>query len=109
MCRDPVDVIRMNLRFTVSLTPLVESDAEIRERDSVRLPALGLGSQEADKLGRETQNLAEFTFALAQRACEDLVLRDVDVSSVDPRAQPAICTWGAYTPTVTTRTVRTHE
>src|SRR5258705_6754422 len=81
MCLDPVDVVRMNLRSTVSLTPLVESDAEIRERDSVRIQALGLGPQDADKLGREIQNLAEFTLALAQRACEDLVLRDVDTRS----------------------------
>src|SRR6266436_1537300 len=109
MCRDPVDVIRMNLRFTVSLTPLVESDAEIRERDSVRIQALGLGSQDADKLGREIQNLAEFTFALAQRACEDLVLRDVDAGSDEPREQPAVCRWGADAPYVTNRPVRTHE
>src|SRR6266853_451509 len=109
MCRDPVDVIRMNLRFTVSLTPLVESDAEIRERDSVRIQALGLGSQDADKLGREIQNLAEFTFALAQRACEDLVLRDVDAGSDEPREQPAVCRWGADAPYVTNRPVRTHD
>src|SRR5882762_4199309 len=36
MCLDSVDVLRMNVRSTGSLTPLVESDAEIRERDSVR-------------------------------------------------------------------------
>src|SRR5713101_6392750 len=109
MCRDPVDVVRMNLRSTVCLTPLVERDAEIRERDSVRIQALGLGSQDADKLGHEIQNLAELTFALAQRACEDLVLRDVDPGSDEPRDQPTVCRWGADAPYVTNRPVRTHD
>src|ERR1700686_3607901 len=91
MCLGPVDVVRMNLRSTVSLTPLVERDAEIRERDSVRIQALGLVSQDADKLGREIQNLAEFTLALAQRACEDLVLRDVNPVSDEPLGYAAVC------------------
>src|SRR5258706_9334386 len=82
MCLDPVDVVRMNLRSTVSLTPLVESDAEIRERDSVRIQALGLGAQNADKLGREIQNLAEFTIALAKW------LYDVFVSFFDLEVDP---------------------
>src|ERR1700681_1644010 len=109
MCLDPVDVARMNLRSTVSLTPLVESDAEIRERDSVRIQTLGLGSQYADKLGREIQNLAEFTFALAQRVCEDLVLRDVDPGSDEPLGHSAVCRWRADAPDVTNRLVRTHD
>src|SRR3984893_6562771 len=77
MCLDPVDVVRMNLRSTVSLTPLVESDAEIRERDSVRIQALGLGSQDADKLGREVQHLLEFTLALPQCLRQFLLIRHV--------------------------------
>src|SRR5262249_27481462 len=88
MCLDPVEVVRMNFRPTVPLTPLVESDAEIRERDSVRIKALDAGSQDADKLGHEIQNLAEFTLALAQRACEDLVLRHVDPGSDEPLDHP---------------------
>src|ERR1700733_10496281 len=39
MCFDSVDVVRMSLRYIVSLAPLVESDAVIRERDSVRIQA----------------------------------------------------------------------
>src|SRR5229473_71551 len=109
MCLDPVDVVRMNLRSTVSLTPLVESDAVIRERDSVRIQALGLGSQDADKLGREIHNLAEFTLALAQRACENLVLRDVDPGSDEPLGDSAVCRWRADAPDVTNRLVRTHD
>src|SRR5579871_1096195 len=35
MCLDSVEVVRMNLRSTVCLAPLVESNAKIRERDSV--------------------------------------------------------------------------
>src|SRR6266581_9014713 len=109
MCRDPVDVVRMDLRSTVSLTPLVESDAEIRERDAVRIQALGPGSQDADELGHEIQNLAELTFALAQRACEDLVLRDVDPGSDEPLEHSAVSRWRADAPDVTNRLVRTHD
>src|ERR1700692_1184965 len=81
MCLDPVDVVRMNLRSTVSLTPLLERDAEIRERDSVRIQALGLGSHNADKLGREIQNLAELCFLNP-----DLFLGRLAVGDVGHRA-----------------------
>src|ERR1700681_3112146 len=77
MCLDPVDVVRMNLRSTVALTPLVESDAVIRERDSVRIQALGPGSQDADKLGREIQHLPELCFLFPDLFLGRLTLRDV--------------------------------
>src|SRR5712692_2089654 len=109
MCLDPVDVVRMNLRSTVSLTPLVESDAVIRERDSVRIQALGLGSQDADKLGREIHHLPEFTLALAQRAGEELVLRNVNPGSDEPLEHSAVCRWRADAPDITNRLVRTHD
>src|SRR5580704_2947633 len=108
MCLDSVEVVRMNLRSTVSLTPLVESDAEIRERDSVRIQALGPGSQDADKLGRKIQNLAELALALAQRAGEDLVLRDVDPGSDELLGHGAVCRWRADAPDMTNRSVRPH-
>src|ERR1700736_1274334 len=43
MCLDPVDVVRMTFRSIASLTPLVEADAVIGERHSVRVQPLGLG------------------------------------------------------------------
>src|SRR6202043_1126213 len=52
MCLDSVGVVRMNLRSIVSLAPLVESDAVIRKRDSVRIQAVALGAQNTDKLWR---------------------------------------------------------
>src|ERR1700682_3791760 len=77
MCLDPVDVVRMNLRSTVSLTPLVESDAEIRERDSVRIQPVGLGSHDADKLRHEVQYLTELCFLCADLFLGRLALGDV--------------------------------
>src|SRR5579863_10522538 len=80
MCLDSVEVVRMNLRSTVSHAPLVESDPEILERNSVRIQALGVGSQDADKLGHEIQNLAKFCFLfvnpfLGQLPCGDVGYR----------------------------------
>src|SRR6202021_1046939 len=85
MCLDSVEVVRMNLRSTVALTPLVESDAEIRERDSVRIQALGVGSQDADKLGHEIQNLALFTLPFPNRLDQLLLL-----SHIHPRAHESL-------------------
>src|SRR5216117_3924437 len=65
MCFDQVEVVRMNLGSRVSLAPLVESDAEIRERNAVRIQALGLGSHDADKLRREVEYLTELHFLLS--------------------------------------------
>src|ERR1700681_4540115 len=77
MCLDSVDVVRMNLRSTVSLTPLAESDAVIRERDSVRVQAFGLGSQDADKLRHKVQYLTELCFLCADLLLGRLALGDV--------------------------------
>src|SRR6202030_1044261 len=79
---DPVDVVRMNLRSTVSLTPLVESDAEIRKRDSVRIQALGLGSHDADKLGRKIQNLAEFYLLFTDSVFRPLPILDIGKDAI---------------------------
>src|ERR1700730_9311333 len=43
VCLDPVEVVRMNFSSIASLTPLVEADAVIGERHSVRVQPLGLG------------------------------------------------------------------
>jgi len=79
---DAVDVVRMNLRSSVALTPLVESDAEIRERDSVRVQALGLGSHDADKLGREIQNLAEFYLLFTDSVFRPLQILDIGKDAI---------------------------
>src|SRR6266850_2729507 len=62
MCLDPVNVVRMNFRLMVSLTPLVEADAVIGERHSIRIQLLELGPQYADELWREVEHLTEFCF-----------------------------------------------
>src|ERR1700726_121873 len=85
MCLDSVEVVRMNLRSTIALTPLVESNAEIRERDSVRIQALGVGSQDADKLGHEIQDLAQFTLTFPNRLDQLLLLSDIH-----PRAHESV-------------------
>src|SRR5258706_13907590 len=77
MCLDSVDVVRMNLRSTVSLTPLVESNAVIRERDSVRIQAFGVGSQDADKLRHKVEYLTELRFLRADLILGRLALGDV--------------------------------
>src|SRR6266851_4666757 len=106
---DPVDVVRMNLRSAVSLTPLVERDAEIRERDSVRIQAVGLGSQNADKLGREIQHLAEFTLALAQGLCQFLFLGHV-YACPDERLKPPPLRCGhADATNMTNRSIGSHN
>src|SRR5882672_1888458 len=69
MCLDPVNVVRMNLSFMAYLTPLVEADAVIGERHSVRIQLLEVGPQYADELWREVQHLAEFTLARPQCLC----------------------------------------
>src|SRR5258705_13563929 len=72
-----VDVVRMNLRSTVSLAPLVERDAQIRERDSVRIQAFGVGSQDADKLRHKVQYLTELGFLCADLFLGRLALGEV--------------------------------
>src|SRR6202140_5010155 len=77
MCVDSVDVVRMNIRSTVSLTPLVESDADILERPAVRIQAFGLGSKDADKLRHKVQYLTELCFLCADLFLGRLALGDV--------------------------------
>src|SRR5260370_24650909 len=107
MCLDPVDVVRMNLRSTVSLTPLVESDAVIRERDSVRIQALGLGSQDADKLGRETQDLPKLHFLLFKFLFGLLALIYVRKQGIPPNNRAVLIT--LRSPTYVKPTVDTVE
>src|ERR1700737_4367216 len=61
MCLDPVKVVRMKFSFMASLTPLVEADAVIGERHSIRIQLLEMGPQYGDELRREVQYLAEVT------------------------------------------------
>src|SRR5258705_2964698 len=77
MCLDPVNVVRMNFIFMVSLTPLVEADAVIDERHSIRVQPLELGTQYADELWREVQHLTEFCFLYPDLFFGCLVLGDI--------------------------------
>src|SRR6266850_4225930 len=43
MCLDPVNVVRMNFSYMAYLTPLVEADAVIGERHSIRIQLLEPG------------------------------------------------------------------
>src|SRR5580693_5063436 len=99
----------MHLRSTVSLTPLVKTDAEIRERDSVRIQALGLGSQDADKLGHEIQDLSELLLALTQRSGEFLSFRHVDACPHETMECPVADRGHADAPDVTNHSVGTHN
>src|SRR6266850_600727 len=80
MCLDPVNVVRMNFIFMVSLTPLVEADAVIGERHSIRVQPLELGPQYADELWREVQHLPKFCFLFP-----DLFLASLTLSNIGHR------------------------
>src|SRR5882672_10372827 len=77
MCPDPVNVVRMNLGFMPSLTPLVEADAVVGERHSIRIQPLELGPQHADELWREVQHLTELRFLKPDHFFGSLTLGDV--------------------------------
>src|ERR1700720_4041980 len=109
MCLDPVDVVRMNLRSTVSLTPLVESNAEIRERDSVRIQALGVGSQDADKLGHEIQNLAQFPLTFPNRLDQLLLLSDIHPRAHESPKSPRLSRGNAHATDASNPSVRPQD
>src|ERR1700719_2297487 len=109
MCLDAVEVVRMNLRSTVALTPLVESDAEIRERDSVRIQALGVGSQDADKLGHEIQNLAQFTLTFPNRPDQLLLLGDIHPGAHESPKSPRLSRGNAHATDASNLSVRPQD
>src|SRR5882672_8521294 len=77
MCLDPVNVVRMNFIFMASLTPLIEADAVISERHSIRVQPLELRPQYADELWREVQHLTEFCFLFPDLFLGRLMLGNV--------------------------------
>src|SRR5258705_3263786 len=77
MCLDSVNVLRMNFSFMACLTPLVEGDAVVGERHSIRIQPLELGPQYADELRREIQHLTEFCFLNPDHFLGRLALGDV--------------------------------
>src|SRR5258708_3916194 len=106
---EPLAIIRMHDRSKVIAQPLVEAKAAICERRSVCIQALMPRSEFTNHLWGEIQRLQQFHLTIAQRACEDLVLRDVDPGSDEPLGHPAVCYWHADTPDVTSRLVPTHN
>src|SRR6266446_9863240 len=69
------------------VTPLIQSEAEVVESAAVHKKTLAVASENSYELWCEVQNLPKLLFALAQRTCEDLVLRDVDPGSDEPLGQ----------------------
>ncbi len=76
MFLDPVNVVRMNFSFT-PLTPLIEADAVIIERHSIRIQPLEPGPQYADELWSEVQHLTELRFLKPDLFLGRLALGDV--------------------------------
>ena len=99
----------MNFSAGPLVLPLIKTDPEVIECDAVDIKALTVGPKNSDELRREVQRLPEFHFTLAQCACEDFVLRDVDPGSDEPLGHSAVCRWRADAPDMTNRSVRPHD
>src|SRR5712671_3299839 len=99
----------MNFSAGPLVLPLIKTDPEVIECDAVDVKALAVGPKNSDELRREVQRLPEFHFTLAQCACEDFVLRDVDPGSDEPLGHSAVCRWRADAPDMTNRSVRPHD
>src|SRR5258706_10587845 len=99
----------MNFSAGPLVLPLIKTDPEVIECDAVDVKVLAVGPKNSDELRREVQRLPEFHFTLAQCACEDFVLRDVDPGSDEPLGHSAVCRWRADAPDMTNRSVRPHD
>src|SRR5258705_4917248 len=107
---DPFRIIGMTYSANGGfVTPLIKSEAEVVKSTAVHEKTLAVASENSDELWCEVQNLPKLLFALAQRACEDLVLGDVDPGSDEPLEHSAVCRWRADAPDVTNRLVRTYD
>src|SRR6266404_4748986 len=99
---DPFRIIGMTYSANGGfVTPLIKSEAEVVKSAAVHKKTLEAASENSDELWCEVQNLPKLLFALAQRACEDLVLRDVDPGSDEPLEHSVVCGWSADAPDVT--------
>ena len=56
----PFGIVRMNFRSNTSLSPVIDTHAEVVQRHAVRIEALTRGPEYGDKLRCEVQHLAEF-------------------------------------------------
>src|SRR5712671_901664 len=107
---DPFRIIGMTYSANGGfVTPLIKSEAEVVKSTAVHEKTLEVASENSDELWCEVQNLPKLLFALAQRACEDLVLGDVDPGSDEPLEHSAVCRWRADAPDVTNRSVGPHD
>src|SRR4029077_11493223 len=91
------------------VTPLIKSEAEVVEAAAVHKKTLAVASENSYELWCEVQNLPKLLFALAQRTCENLVLRLVDPGSDEPLGHTAVCRWRADTPDMTNRSVGPYD
>src|SRR5260221_7912767 len=107
---DPFRIIGMTYSANGGfVTPLIKSEAEVVESAAVHKKTLAVASENSYELWCEVQNLPKLLFALAQRTCENLVLRDVDPGSDEPLGHSAVCRWRADAPYVTNRSVGPHD
>src|SRR5260221_4997914 len=91
------------------VTPLIKSEAEVVKSAAVHKKTLEAASENSYELWCEVQNLPKLLFALAQRACEDLVLGHIDSRSDERLDHPPGSRWRADPPSMTNRSVRPHD
>src|SRR6266850_1309088 len=107
---DPFRIIGMTYSANWGVvTPLVKSEAEVVKTAAVHKETLEVASENSYELWCEVQNLAKLLFALAQRACEDLVVGHIDSRSDERLDHPAGSRWRADAPYMTNRSVRPHD
>src|SRR6266446_4962569 len=107
---DPFRIIGMTYSANWGLvTPLFKSEAEVVKTAAVHKKTLEVASENSYELWCKVQNLPKLLFALAQRACEDLVLGHIDSRSDERLDHPAGSRWRADAPDVTNRLVSTHD
>src|SRR5260221_1072820 len=107
---DPFRIIGMTYSANRGfVTPLIKSEAEVVKSAAVHKRTLEAASENSYELWCEVQNLPKLLFALAQRACEDLVLGHIDSRSDERLDHPAGSRWRADAPYMTNRSVRPHD
>src|SRR5258708_34425183 len=107
---DPFRIIGMTYSANGGfVTPLIKSQAEVVKSAAVHKKTFEAASENSDELRCEVQNLPKLLFALAQRACEDLVLGHIDSRSDERLDHTAGSRWRADAPSMPNRAVRPHD
>src|SRR6266436_6662833 len=107
---DPFRIIGMTYSANRGVvTPLIKSEAEVVKSAAVHKKTLEAASENSYELWCEVQNLPKLLFALAQRACEDLVLGHIDSRSDERPDHSAEARWRSDASYMTNRSVRPHD